>query len=193
VGLSGWLVFGQSRLGREPLSNDLIGCLALQHTKVDTSGSYAPLHRGSATDETTIDSRCTHNCGGASGTAIPIRRPARLLALLWQFWTMFCRISIGYELHSGKAKRKPHQRKRKNCQGSARRETVQRPAAATRARAATSPQWSASRRCRTDRFLACTQASQKHRCATEPLAPTGRPSAWRSSLVAAPGTVYSEQ
>jgi hypothetical protein len=45
------------------------------HHHHTTSGS-APLGRGSAT---TLDSRCTHDCGGASGTATPIRRPAWLL------------------------------------------------------------------------------------------------------------------
>src|SRR5690348_8401134 len=32
TGLSGWLIFGQGGLGGEPLGNDLIGGLAIQHT-----------------------------------------------------------------------------------------------------------------------------------------------------------------
>src|SRR4051794_8495267 len=42
------------------------------------------------------------------------------LALLWQFKGTFRGISIGYGFHIGKAKRRRHLWKRKNCQSSAR-------------------------------------------------------------------------
>src|SRR5689334_5975507 len=43
-----------------------------------------------------------------------------LLALLWQFKGAFRGISMGYGFHIGKAKRRRHLWKRKNCQSSAR-------------------------------------------------------------------------
>src|SRR4051794_1064111 len=48
-----------------------------------------------------------------------LTRIVRQLALLWQFKGTFRGISVGYEFRIGKAKRRQHLRKRKNCQSSA--------------------------------------------------------------------------